>query len=281
MVVRRKYRVQGFKDGGAVPIADIAAAEPVLVPSADVTPPPASEVSPVDETDQVFKRAIEAQRNAELMQREAAQQRRQPTLEEVVEAIPGLSNHKRRMIMEHPELLEPERADIARRAHAEALQAGIEDDTLEMDQHLLASLAKADQQRHRLNQGAKAVSAPPPTPEIERAVQELDREVSALQETIPIERAPERAQPVYPPIARTSRMPITAPVSRDVPSYSGQQIISDRGKITLTAEERDIARRSFTDPRMSNEEKERSYGMQKLKLARMRADGTYPERERG
>jgi hypothetical protein len=47
--------------------------------------------------------------------------------------------------------------------------------------------------------------------------------------------------------------------------------------VTLSPAEREIARRSFTDPSMSDEAKERSYAMQKLRMLRMRADGTLNE----
>lgn len=68
-----------------------------------------------------------------------------------------------------------------------------------------------------------------------------------------------------------------APVSRDVPSSSGSKANSN--KITLTPEEREIARNSFGalpgQPVLSNEEKEKLYAQNKLKLQRARANGSY------
>ena len=71
---------------------------------------------------------------------------------------------------------------------------------------------------------------------------------------------------------------MSAPVSRDVPMPSGQRATSS--KITLTAEERQIARTSFTAPDMTNEQKELLYARNKARLARERANGAYPQPER-
>lgn len=51
----------------------------------------------------------------------------------------------------------------------------------------------------------------------------------------------------------------------------------DYRKITLTAEERLIARNSFTDPRMSNEERELLYARNKSRMLSMRAQGLLNE----
>lgn len=71
---------------------------------------------------------------------------------------------------------------------------------------------------------------------------------------------------------RTRSMPVTAPVSRDVPGPSGQR---QANRITLSPEERAIARTSFTASDMTDEQKERLYAMNKAKLHRMRANGEY------
>ena len=71
---------------------------------------------------------------------------------------------------------------------------------------------------------------------------------------------------------------MTAPVSRDVPTASGQRQPSS--KVTLTAEERQIARTSFTASDMTNEQKELLYARNKQKLAQQRANGAYPQAER-
>ena len=82
-----------------------------------------------------------------------------------------------------------------------------------------------------------------------------------------------RAVPAAPASPEPRRsMPVTAPVSRDVPTPSGQRT---NARITLTPEERDIARRSFTAADMTDEQKEKLYAMNKAKLLRMRANGQY------
>lgn len=67
---------------------------------------------------------------------------------------------------------------------------------------------------------------------------------------------------------------MTAPVSREVPTISGQRP-SSSSKITLTPDEVRIARTSFTAPDMSNAEKELLYARNKQKLQKMRANGEY------
>jgi hypothetical protein len=67
-------------------------------------------------------------------------------------------------------------------------------------------------------------------------------------------------------------IPISAPVSRNIPMASGGTF---RPNNTLTAEERDIARRSFSAPDMTNEQKEYLYLLNRERLRRMRQDGTY------
>jgi hypothetical protein len=79
------------------------------------------------------------------------------------------------------------------------------------------------------------------------------------------------------PAAQPQRrsMPVSAPVSRDVPSATGARPTS----VTLSEEERKIARLSIMDrpdmPNLTNEQKERIYAQNKMKLQRMRANGEY------
>ena len=68
-------------------------------------------------------------------------------------------------------------------------------------------------------------------------------------------------------------MPMQAPVSRDSPSVSGHRQPDNH----LTAEEVRIAHNSFTDPTMSNTEKELLYLQNRKKYRRMIADGSYSE----
>jgi len=63
-----------------------------------------------------------------------------------------------------------------------------------------------------------------------------------------------------------------------VPTATGQRQPSS--KVTLTAEERQIARTSFTAPDMTNEQKELAYARNKQRLQKMRSNGEYPQPER-
>ena len=74
---------------------------------------------------------------------------------------------------------------------------------------------------------------------------------------------------------------MSAPVSRDVPTPTGQRQSSN--KMTLTPEEVAIARASIVDrpdmPNLTNAQKEYLYATQKRKLAAMKANGTYSEQK--
>jgi hypothetical protein len=86
-----------------------------------------------------------------------------------------------------------------------------------------------------------------------------------------------RAAPVEVQPQRRS-MPVSAPVSRDVPTASGQRQSSS--KITLSPDEVAIARSAFTASDMTNAQKELLYAQNKRKLQTMRANGQYPQSER-
>jgi hypothetical protein len=75
----------------------------------------------------------------------------------------------------------------------------------------------------------------------------------------------------HQPPARRS-IPMTAPVSREVPMSSGQRTLDTR-QITLSAEERAVARNSFSDASMSNEERERLYAQNKARMLVAKARG--------
>ncbi len=73
-------------------------------------------------------------------------------------------------------------------------------------------------------------------------------------------------------------IPVSAPVSREPPTSSGQRQSSNQ--VTLTAEERQVARNSFSSingKELTNAEKERLYAMNKAKYRKMLADGTYTD----
>jgi hypothetical protein len=63
---------------------------------------------------------------------------------------------------------------------------------------------------------------------------------------------------------------------------AGQQAAPQQSKYGLSATEREWAHAAFVDrkdmPRMSDDDKEREYSIQKNKLRQMRANGTYSDR---
>jgi len=83
-----------------------------------------------------------------------------------------------------------------------------------------------------------------------------------------------KAAPATPSAQPQRRsIPMSAPVSRDAPTYSGQKPASTT--MTLTEEERRIARTSYSAPDMTDAQKEYAYAKNKQKLQRLRANGEY------
>ncbi len=93
----------------------------------------------------------------------------------------------------------------------------------------------------------------------------------ALDTEFGFKAAPAAAAPAAQPQRRS--IPMSAPVSRDAPTYSGQKPASTT--MTLTEEERRIARTSYTALDMTDAQKEYAYAKNKQKLQRMRANGEY------
>lgn len=100
--------------------------------------------------------------------------------------------------------------------------------------------------------------------------------IDALETRLGLRQAAPAAEPQPQPQPQRRSMPVSAPPSRDVPTPSGQRAQSS--KITLTAEERSIARQSMSW--LKPEEAEVEYARNKAKLARMRTNGEYPQSER-
>lgn len=71
---------------------------------------------------------------------------------------------------------------------------------------------------------------------------------------------------------KRNSIPMAAPPSREVPTYSGKRQ-ADSSKMKLTAEERYVARHSFSAPDMTDTEKELAYARAKKRMLKMRADG--------
>jgi hypothetical protein len=108
-----------------------------------------------------------------------------------------------------------------------------------------------------------------------RGIKEFSKEFfDAIDAEFGFNRAAPEAEPAPAPSRRS--MPVSAPVSRDVPTASGQRRTNS---VTLSAEEREVARNSFGSvngaPDLTPDQKERLYAQNKAKLARMRASGEY------
>jgi len=277
MVSRRKYKVRGYRDGGAV--------KPSVEASADVPPPPADALPP-PAPDDTMQRIVAATRHAEELQRQA-RQAPPPTIESYVDSLPGLSDHKRAFLKAHPELLERDNARTAALQYQAALAEGIPDDTEEMNQRLLSAVRGEAQLRRQRDVASAnaAIGVMTHLPQIDRrdddqAADRLDREASAIRATMQAESATPVAMaenlPAPAPSPRGRSLPVAAPVSREVPSASGQRT-ADFRNITLSPAEREIARNSFSDPNMTDAQRERLYAKNKAIMLAMRANGTLNE----
>lgn len=245
MATRRKYAPPKYRDGGRVPVTDMA------IPGDE----PRIEPAPVAD-DNALQNAIDADMRAEELQRDTLS-----PLEQHLASLP-ITEHQRAFLRAHPEMITDEFRSMAMAAHyREALAEGIEDDTPEMDQRILDGVQREVAHQHKLAMdNIRRRMAPEPAPEPAPA---------------PIAAPPPAPAAAAPPARRS--MPVSAPVSRDIPMTSGNNFRSDN---TLTAEERQIARTSFTDPNMTNGQKEYLYLQNKKKLAALRASGQYPQPER-
>lgn len=99
--------------------------------------------------------------------------------------------------------------------------------------------------------------------------------IEALETSLGMRQAQPEPEPAAQPQRRS--MPMTAPVSREVPTAaSGTR---KQSSMRLTEEERKIARDSIPDrpdlPKLTNTQKEYLYARNKAKYQRMVADGTY------
>ena len=233
MAVRRKYRTpQAFKDGGRVLAVAPIAAEAASEPAA--SPPVAAQP---EDGESPLARALAAARHAEELQRHHAAQRQPTEHERFVDAMPGLNDRKRNFLKANPELMRPGIAEIAGRHYQEALAAGIPDDSPEIERHIIESTA---------------------------------RELASHREPAP---EPPRPAPALSPAAPQRRsMPMSAPVTRNIPSAAGR-----RPDNTLSPEERDIARRSFGAADMTDAQKEYLYLQNKKKYLSLKASGQYSD----
>jgi hypothetical protein len=253
MASRRKPK--HYRDGGVVPsdsaMPDSASAgEPPAAETADVpaSQPAASERSVADEL-----RAIQ---RAEEMAREMAEPRRPQTVAEYVDTLP-VSARQKQFLKTYPQLMRPDVVQHANQAYLAAKAAGLRDDTEEQENFVLEKTGEA----------LRKLRAPPPESEYRRKLaNDLERELEEMGDTAP----PPAPRQTAPTPQRS--LPISAPVSRNIPSASGGSVPM---RITLSPEERDMARRAYAS--MPPADAERLYFDMKRKMLIARQNGTLNE----
>jgi hypothetical protein len=272
LATRKRYpnktaRLASYSTGGSV-----AGAE-----GPPPSPPPPPPEHPDPAADHAITRAIEAQRRAEALHHDP-----QRAVSEYVDSLPGLSDYKKSFLRRYPLLLQPENTQILRAEYHAALQEGVPDDSDQMEHRLLTGIMARMRHNQAAENGARAavMQAPPELePSIERMAERLDHQahqihqVARVADSTPLGLAL-APDDVMPPAPRARSLPISAPVSRDIPTVSGQRPV-DLRSITLSPEERIIARGSYHW--LPNDQAENLYARQKAKLAAMRAAGTYSE----
>jgi len=276
MATRRKYRTPlAFKDGGRVPdtdmlIADDEPAEAGGFPSgilgdhapaegvatSDRQKSTATDSSTVAEEPNPLQAALHAQRRADEMHRGAAQQPQRSAIEQRIEKIPGLSDHKKNLLRQFPVIVEdPVVSAMFNRHYQAGLQSGLGDDTPQLDQYLIANVASEIEQREQHRRQLESEDV---------AVRRLEDEAAAhLRSYAP----PEPIAPPSKPAAPRRSMPISAPVSREVPMVSGER----RQENTLNQDERFIAHTSF--PHLPKPQAEYEYLKNKRLMIQRKASG--------
>jgi hypothetical protein len=263
---RRRYK----SDPPAVNVAVAPAPAPPAAPDMPAGPSPGVEDNPL-------QRALEAQQHAESLQHQHAQRQRiglpepelDPQRRQHVEAhidSMGLSAHKARFLKSHPSLLSPPYNRSMANAYHLALHAGVADDTVAMDHAILAGVSR-DIEHHRALSQLTAADARP-TPENHAMHHDVSESADALMREAEAHLAEYQPEPAASPPAKRRSIPMSAPVSRDIPGASGQRI--DNGN-TLRADERQIARVSF--PHLSPPQAEYAYLQNKKRMMAMKADG--------
>lgn len=246
-------------------------------PASPVAPPP----SPVDDEPNALQRALAATRHAEDLQLQHGQRQQlglqepeldpqhRQAIEAHIDAMPELTDHKRRFLKSHPSLLTEPFVKLMSHAYAIAQHAGIADDTPAMDNAILVGVAR-DLEHHRaLSQLTRADARP--TPENAAAHYDASEGADALSREAEafMAEAAASAPPPPPPAPARRSIPMSAPVSRETPMMSsgGRQ----HGENTLSAEERQIAHISFAH--LPKHAAEYAYLQNRKKMREMKKDG--------
>lgn len=262
MASRRKPSPpRGYRDGGAVVVADDVIAAPPEVADAAASPPM---TAPSNED--ALRRALEATRHAEDLQREASG--RDP-IEAYVDAIPDISDHKRAFLKANPQLLSGPHSQAMGSHYRAALADGVPDDSQEMNDRVLIGVSREIEAQRRSRSDAIEAAASFARSQSAAPTHEIE------EPSIEIERAPP-PEPAAPAVKKRN-IPYGVMGERYVPSVSGKRGGTTGNSMTLTAAEREIARNSFTAPELTDNMRERMYAANKAKMLRMKAEGTLNE----
>jgi hypothetical protein len=249
-------RIRKYKTGGRVEMPDVA-------PDEGATAAPAIDDDPV-------RRGLAEIHRAEELQRQHAARVPQ-TLAEQIETDPNLSAPQRQFLRQHPHVLSDPRALMFYVSAARS--RGIADDSREFFDTILRGFER-EHERGVEHARHLAEMKSQPHRAVEKAHEQADEIEERALAMVPGAQPPPKASPDVPsPPAPRRSIPVSAPVHRDVPTFSGNR--ESYVDTKLTPEERDIARRSFTASDMTDAEKEFLYWKNREKLRRMRRDGTY------
>jgi hypothetical protein len=146
-------------------IADLASSASAAASAAGG--PAAAEAAPPSaaQPESLLAQHVRALAAAEEQQRRAAavQQQEAEAIGRYIESL-QISEHKKRFLRQHPELLIPAIAQLAARHHQDGLARGLKDDSPELDDHVLRWLHSNWQnaQSVLLAHAQQAAAAPPP-----------------------------------------------------------------------------------------------------------------------
>jgi hypothetical protein len=201
---------------------------------------PAVEVQPAaSHDDDPVKRGLAEIKRAEELHRQQPQPQQ-----------PQLSQFKLDFLAAYPELVKDEEATTLTRYHyLSALRRGIPDDSPQMNEAILSGWRRMS-----------AAHMPAPDAHRQARSDAIEREADQMDEL-----APTSASMKAPKFT-------SAPVSRNIPSASGGSVPM---RITLSPEERDVARKSYSH--LPPADAERLYHDMKRKMLIARANGTLNE----
>lgn len=222
---------------------------------------------PIAEDDDAVRAALRATVRAD----ELARQPRTP--EQVIDAIPNLSDRTKQFLKDHPQVRDPANESTVRFHYQAALDAGIPPDSDAINQAVLDGLAyereraiahahraarmvperSDDYEVARLNAEAERagieIAAARATPNALNAVRRADKIIDDVRVGMLGEK-PNQPAPASP---MRSGVQYSAPVHRDSPSMSTGRPMSTGTRITLSPEEVEIALNSFTGEDMTKD----------------------------